>query len=137
MIEAEEIRDDRARLGCASHTPLTVKLGRGLVSHKMVAGAEHEIRDHQTRRVLGALYQHCALLGSRKRGTEIAKPHEQPIQAVTKLQSVTPIAECCLERQSTLDGGANLVDVSPSVHRRQRQALLKDHLLSCATGCTL
>jgi hypothetical protein len=116
MIKPEEVRDERARLGCASHASFTVKLGRGLVSHEMVTSAEHEIRDYQARRVLGALHERRALLRSRERGTEIARPHEKPIQAVKKLQLVTPVAERLLKRKSALDRGANLVGVSAYVH---------------------
>src|SRR5260370_41598285 len=115
MIKPEEVRDERARLGCASHASLTVKLGRGLVSHKMVASAEHEIRDYQARRVLGALLERCALLRSRERGTEIAQPHEKPIQALKKLQLVTPVAERLLKRKSSLDRDANPAAVSACV----------------------
>src|SRR5580692_8348332 len=91
MVKPEELRSYRARLGHASHASLTVKLSCGLVSHEMIASAEHEIRDDRARRVLGVLPERCALLRSRERGTEIAQPHEKPIQAVKKPQLVSPV----------------------------------------------
>src|SRR5580693_6742857 len=69
-VKPEEVRSYRARLGRASHASLTVKLSRGLVSHEIIAGAEHEICDDQARRILGILPERCALLRNRERGTE-------------------------------------------------------------------
>src|ERR1700741_2851681 len=45
-----------------------------------------------------------------------------------------PILKSLRKRKSTLDRGANLVAVAPSVNRRQRQGFLKDHLLSGASA---
>jgi hypothetical protein len=45
MIKPEELRSYRPGLGCASHPSLSMELGRSLVSHKVVATAEHEIRN--------------------------------------------------------------------------------------------
>ena len=134
MIKSDEIRDQHAGFGCASHGTLTVKLCCSLVADKIVTNAEHKIGNYQTGRILGGLRERCALLRDRERATEVGEPQQEPIQPEKKLQSVPTVPERLLKSEYTLNRGANQIAVSRGIHRRQCEGFLKDHLLPGATG---
>src|SRR5580693_1201557 len=134
LINAEEVDVEGTKLDCERHAALTMELCRGLVAQKVMGNAQPTLRPDGAGRLLGSLRDDAGLFRNRQGAADVAKPYEKEVQTEEKAQLAPTVLESFRQRKSTFEFGTDLIAETLGKHRRQRQNLLKNHLLSGASA---
>jgi hypothetical protein len=133
-IKTEEVGVEGSKLDRECHAALKMELCRGLVAQKVVSIAHPPLRPDGAGRVLGSLRDDAGLFRDRQGVADVANPREKDGQTEEKAQLASTVLVSFRKRKPTLDCGANLICLTPGVHRRKPQGFLKDHFLSGPTA---
>src|SRR3984957_14007302 len=134
MIETEDTFIEGTKLDRECHAALAMELCRGLVAQKVMGNAHPTLPPDGAGRVLGSLRDDAGLFRDRQGAADVAAPYEKEVQTGEKAQLTPTVLESFRQRKSTFEFGTDLIAETLGKHRRQRQNLLKNHLLSGASA---